>query len=94
MIDCVLSYSLTYARKRIELGNEHWYECVKKLVESSHEGEVAILWKQPVQTDWPITNNQPDIIIHSNEKVTCMLICVAMSGDKCDQERSQKGSKL
>ena len=51
MIECVLSFSLTCARKRIKLGNEHWYEYVKKLVETSHEGEVAILWNQPVPAD-------------------------------------------
>jgi hypothetical protein len=78
----------------IKLGNEHWYEYVKKLVETSHEDEVAILRIQTMQTDWTITNNQPDIIICDNEKGTCILICVAMSGDKCDQERSQKGFKL
>jgi len=35
----------------IKLGNEHWYEYVKKLVETNREGEVAILWNQPVQTN-------------------------------------------
>jgi hypothetical protein len=35
-----------------------------------------------VQTDRTIPNNKPDIIIRDNEKRTCMLIDVAISGDK------------
>ena len=38
-----------------------------------------------VQTDRTIPNKKPDIIIHDNGKGTCMLIDVAISGDKkCD----------
>ena len=33
-------------------------------------------------TDRTIPNNKPDIIIHDNEKGTCMLIDVAISGDR------------
>jgi len=35
-----------------------------------------------VQTDRTIRNNKPDIIIRDNEKGTCMLIDVAISGDR------------
>jgi hypothetical protein len=35
-----------------------------------------------VETDRTITNNKPDIIICDNEKGTCMLIDVAISGDR------------
>jgi hypothetical protein len=35
-----------------------------------------------VQTDRTIPNNKPDIIIRDNEKGTCMLIDVAVSGDR------------
>jgi hypothetical protein len=35
-----------------------------------------------VQTYRPIPNNKPDIIIRDNEKGTCMLIDVAISGDR------------
>jgi hypothetical protein len=35
-----------------------------------------------VQTDRTIPNNKPDIIIWDNEKVTCMLIDVAILGDR------------
>jgi hypothetical protein len=35
-----------------------------------------------VQTDRTIPNNKPDIIIRDNEKGTCMLIDVAMPGDR------------
>jgi hypothetical protein len=35
-----------------------------------------------VQIDRAIPNNKPDIIIRDNEKGTCMLIDVAISGDR------------
>jgi len=40
------------------------------------------LWNQQVQIDRTIRNNKPDIIIRDNEKETCMLIDVAISGDR------------
>ena len=43
---------------------------------------MTILWNQQVQTDRTIPNNKPDIIIRDNEKGTCMLIDVAISGDR------------
>ena len=45
-------------------------------------GKVTILWNQQVQTDRTIPNNKPDIIIRDNENGTCMLIDVAISGDR------------
>ena len=53
-----------------------------KSVETSQGGKVTILWTQQVQTDRTIPNNKPDIIIRDNEKGTCMLIDVAISGDR------------
>jgi hypothetical protein len=35
-----------------------------------------------VQNDRTIPNNKPDIVIRDNEKGTCMLIDVAISGDR------------
>jgi hypothetical protein len=43
---------------------------------------VTILWNQEVQTDRTIPINKPDIIIRDNEKGTCMLIDVAISGER------------
>jgi len=40
------------------------------------------LWNQQVQTDRTILSNKADIIIRDNEKGTCMLIDVAISGDR------------
>jgi hypothetical protein len=45
-------------------------------------GKVTILWNQQVQTDRTIPNNKPDIIIWDNEKGTCMLIDIAILGDR------------
>jgi hypothetical protein len=64
------------------LDKKHWYEHVPKSVATTQGGKVTILWNQQVQTDRTIPNNKPDIIIRDNEKETCMLIDVAISGDR------------
>jgi len=53
-----------------------------KSVETSQGDKVTIFWNQQVQTDRTILSNKPDIIIRDNEKGTCMLIDVAISGDR------------
>ena len=53
-----------------------------KSVETSQGGKVTILWNQQIQTDRTIPNNKPEIIIRESEKGTCMLIDVAISGDR------------
>ena len=68
--------------KRGTIGQTHWYEHVPKSVETSQGGKVNILWNQKVQTDRNIPNNKPGIIIRDNENGTCMLINVAISGDR------------
>ena len=68
-----------YKETGVQLDNKHWYELAPKSVETSQEGTVTILWNQQVQTDRTIPNNKPDIIIHNNEKGTCMLIDIAIS---------------
>ena len=40
------------------------------------------MWNQQVETDRTIPNNKLNIIIDDNEKRTCMLIDVAISGDR------------
>jgi hypothetical protein len=52
----------------VKLDNEHWYENVPKLVETSQECKVTILWNQQVHTDRTIPSNKPDIINRDNEK--------------------------
>ena len=53
-----------------------------KSVETSQGGKVTILWNQQVETDRTIPNKKPDIIIRDNETGTCMLIDIAISGDR------------
>jgi hypothetical protein len=65
----------------VQLDKKQWYEHVPKSVETGREGKVTILWNQQVEPDRTISNNKPDIIIRDNEKRTCMLIDVAISGD-------------
>ena len=77
------NYASTYARTQgYNWTKKHWYVYVPKSVETGQGGKVTILWNQQVQTDRTIPSNQPDIIIHDNEKRTCMLINVAISGDR------------
>ena len=40
------------------------------------------MWNQQVQTDRTIPSNKADIIIRDNEMGTCMLIDVAISGER------------
>jgi hypothetical protein len=61
---------------------KHWYEHVPESVETGQGGNVTVLWKQQVQTDRTIPDNTPGTIICDNEKRTCMLIYVAISGDR------------
>jgi hypothetical protein len=63
------------------LDKNYWYEHVPKSVETGQEGNITILWNQQVQINRTIPNNKPDII-RDNEKKTCMLIDVAISGDR------------
>jgi hypothetical protein len=63
------------------LEEEHWHEHVLESVETNHEGKVTVLWNQ-VKSDGTIHNNKPYIIIRDNEEGTCMLIFVAISGDR------------
>ena len=66
----------------VKLHEKHWYDHLPKSVETSQGGKVTILWNQQVQSDRTIPNNKPDIVIRDNEKRTCMLIDVAISGDR------------
>ena len=66
----------------VQLDKKHWYEHVRKSVETSQGGKVTVLWNQQVQTDRTIPNNKQDIVIRDNEKGTCRLIDVAISGDR------------
>ena len=66
----------------VQLDKKHWYEHVPNSVVTNQGGKVTILWNQQVQTDRTIPNNKPDIIIRDNEKRTCMLIDVAIPGDR------------
>ena len=66
----------------VQLDKKHWYEHVPKSVVTNQGGKVTVLWNQQVQTDRVIPNNKPDIIIRDNEKRTCMLIDVAISGNR------------
>ena len=63
-------------------GQKALYEHVPKSVETSQGSKATTVWNQQVQTDRTIPNNKPDIIIRDNEKGTCMLIDVAISGDR------------
>jgi len=64
------------------IGQKLWYEHVPKSVETSQGGKVTILWNQQIQNDRTVSNNKPDVIKRDNGKATCMLIDVAISGER------------
>jgi len=66
----------------VQLDKKYSYEHVAKSVETSQGGKVTILWKQQIQTDRTIPNNKPETTIRDNEKGICMLMDVAISGDR------------
>jgi hypothetical protein len=43
---------------------------------------IITLWNQQIQTDRTIPNNKTYIVIRDNEKGTCILIDVAIPGDR------------
>jgi len=66
----------------VQLKKKHWYKHVPNSVVTNQGVKVIILWNQQVQTDRAIPNNKLDIIIRDNEKETCMLIDVAIPGNR------------
>jgi hypothetical protein len=64
-----------------KLDNKHWYVHIPISVETSLEGKVRNV-EPTMQTDITIANNKPDIIMHNNDKGTCVLIDVAIYGDR------------
>jgi hypothetical protein len=75
----------------VQLDKKNWYEHVPKSAETSREGKVTILWNQQVQPDRTIPSNKPDIVIRDYENGTCMLIDVAIPGDrKVIQKEAEK----
>jgi hypothetical protein len=66
----------------MQLDNEQWYDLVPVSAETNLECKVTILLNQKLETDRTIHNNKPEITICDNESGTCMLIDVAISGDR------------
>ena len=65
-----------------KLDEAPWYERVAKLLETGSASKVTVLWNQQLQNDRTFPDNKSDIIIRDNEKVTCVLIDAAISGDR------------
>ena len=79
---CAQLHFNTRKETGVQLDKKHWYEHAPKSVATSQVGKVTILWNQQLQIDRTTPNNKPDIIIRDKEKGTCMLIDVAISGDR------------
>jgi len=83
-IECVHNYTSTYARKQ----GYSWTKitgmnmCQISRNKPRRQGNRIVDPTSTVQTDRTISNNKPDIMIHDNEKGTCMLIDVVISGDR------------
>jgi hypothetical protein len=78
---CIQLHFHIYKEIGVKLDNKYRNDHIPISFETSHEGKVTLLWKQEVQTD-TIANNKPDIIIRDNKKSTCMLVDIAISGDR------------
>jgi len=79
---CVQLHCNTCKKIRGKLDNKQWYDHVPKSNKTSHEGKVTILWNQPVRAERTIPNNKPNITICDNKKGTCMLIDIAIPGNR------------
>jgi hypothetical protein len=79
---CAQLHFNIYKEIGVKLGNKGWFDHVPKLVETSHEGKVIIVWSQHLRNDITFPNNKLDIKIRDSKKETCMLIDVAISGDR------------
>ena len=66
--------------ERVE--KKQWYEHVPNSVETTEGGKITILCNQQVQRERTSRNKKPDITIRDTEQRTCMLIDVAISGDR------------
>ena len=66
----------------LKLDNKRRYDHVPQSVESNNEGKVTVLWNQQVRTDRIIPNYRPYIIMRDNERRICMILDVAISGDR------------
>ena len=65
----------------ITVEREHyWYEHVPKLVETCHEVKVTVLRNRQLNNDTTSANFKPDVIVPDNERGTCLLILIAISG--------------
>ena len=82
MIKRVRKYSSTYAKKQGCNWTKTPVRTCTKLSGNNQGGKLTILWNKQVQTEGAIPSNKPDIIIRDNEKITCMLIDVAIPGDR------------
>jgi len=79
---CALLHYHIHQEIGVKFNNKHWHDHIPKSVETGHDSKVTILWNEQVRTDKIIPNNQPDIIIRDNKQGTCMLIGVAIPGDR------------
>jgi hypothetical protein len=79
---CAQVHFNIYKEIALKVENKHWYEHVPKLVVASRESKVNILQNQQLQTDRKIPDSKPDTITHNNDNGICMLIYVAISGER------------
>jgi hypothetical protein len=80
-IECVHNYTSTYVRKQ----GYNWTKNTGTNMSQSRNRpgrQRNHTVESKVQTDRTIPNNKPDILIRDNEKRTCMLIDVAIAGDR------------
>jgi hypothetical protein len=53
-----------------------------KISRTNYEVKATVLWNKLERRDRTIPNNKPEIKVNDNKKGTCMLIDVAIPGDR------------
>jgi hypothetical protein len=78
---CVLNYTLKYAGNTGKIRQLPLVQACVKISRNESEGKVTTLENQQVQTSRAIPNSKPEFITRDDEKGTCVLADVAISGD-------------
>jgi len=68
----------------VRLDKEHWYKHVPKLVKTSLESKVSILWNEQLQTDRTIPYSKPVITMRDSTKRDCVNRCCSVRRLQCD----------
>jgi len=82
MTECVFNYILTYARKQARLDTNIGITMYQNQSKQVMKATLPTLWNQQCKLIELLLTIKPDIIICNDKQGTCMLIDVAIPGDR------------